>query len=172
MGEPTTETILIALGANLPSPRFGPPRATLEAALAAIEAAGVRVLKRSSWWESEPVPASDQPWYVNGVALVATRLEPVPLLALLHRIEAEFGRTRGARNEARLLDLDLLAYGDRRLAGPEPPQLPHPRLADRAFVLLPLAEVAPDWRHPVSGEPVRQLIARLAPGQKIRRIED
>lgn len=165
------ETILIALGANLPSPRFGAPRATLEAALAAIAAKGVRILRRSSWWESEPVPASDQPWYVNGVAAVATTLEPVALLSLLHGVEAEFGRIRGARNEARLLDLDLLAYGDRRREGPEPPLLPHPRLADRAFVLLPLAEVAPDWCHPVSRETVRQLIARLPTGQKIRRIE-
>jgi 2-amino-4-hydroxy-6-hydroxymethyldihydropteridine diphosphokinase len=170
MNESGTETILIALGANLPSPRFGPPRATLEAALAAIAAAGVRILRRSSWWESEPVPVSDQPWYVNGVAAVATDLEPVALLALLHRVEAEFGRIRGARNEARLLDLDLLAYGDRRREGPQPPLLPHPRLADRAFVLLPLAEVAPDWHHPVTGESVRQLTARLPPGQKIRRI--
>ena len=171
MAEPTTETILIALGANLPSPRFGAPRATLEAALAAIAAAGVGILKRSSWWESEPVPVSDQPWYVNGVASVATKLGPVQLLALLHRVEAEFGRVRGARNEARLLDLDLLAYGDRRRDGPEPPLLPHPRLADRAFVLLPLAEVAPDWRHPLTGESLRQLIARLPAGQKIRRLE-
>jgi 2-amino-4-hydroxy-6-hydroxymethyldihydropteridine diphosphokinase len=76
MNESGTETILIALGANLPSPRFGPPRATLEAALAAIAAAGVRILRRSSWWESEPVPVSDQPWYVNGVAAVATDLAP------------------------------------------------------------------------------------------------
>jgi 2-amino-4-hydroxy-6-hydroxymethyldihydropteridine diphosphokinase len=117
------------------------------------------------------VPTSDQPWYVIGVAAVATALEPVALLRLLHGVEAEFGRIRGARNEARLLDLDLLAYGDRRREGPEPPLLPHPRLADRAFVLLPLAEVAPDWRHPVSQETVRQLIARLPAGQKIRRIE-
>jgi 2-amino-4-hydroxy-6-hydroxymethyldihydropteridine diphosphokinase len=171
MVEPVSETILIALGANLPSERFGAPRATLEAALVAIAAAGVTILKRSSWWESEPVPASDQPWYVNGVASVATALEPGPLLALLHRIEAEFGRVRGARNEARLLDLDLLAYGERRRDGPEPPLLPHPRLADRAFVLLPLAEVAPDWHHPVTGQSVRQLITQLPPGQKIRRVE-
>lgn len=167
----SNETILIALGANLPSARFGAPRATLESALAAIAARGVRILRRSSWWESEPVPTSDQPWYVNGVASVATTLDPVALLALLHGVEAEFGRIRGARNEARLLDLDLLAYGDRRREGPEPPLLPHPRLAERAFVLLPLAEVAPDWRHPVSREFVRQLIARLPEGQKIRRIE-
>lgn len=165
------ETILIALGANLPSARFGAPRATLAAALAAIAAKGVQILRRSSWWESEPVPVSDQPWYVNGVASVATTLGPVALLALLHGVETEFGRIRGARNEARLLDLDLLAYGDRRREGPEPPLLPHPRLSDRAFVLLPLAEVAPGWHHPVSGESVRQLIARLPEGQKIRRVE-
>jgi len=171
MAEPAEETILIALGANLPSPRFGAPRMTLEAALAAIAAAGVWILRRSSWWESEPVPVSDQPWYVNGVASVATKLGPVPLLALLHDVEAGFGRIRGARNEARLLDLDLLAYGDRRRDGPEPPLLPHPRLAERAFVLLPLAEVAPDWHHPVTGESVRQLIAQLPEGQRIRRIE-
>jgi 2-amino-4-hydroxy-6-hydroxymethyldihydropteridine diphosphokinase len=168
----SNETILIALGANLPSPRFGAPRATLEAALAAIASHDVRILQRSSWWESEPVPASDQPWYVNAVASVETALEPVPLLALLHRIEAGFGRVRGARNEARLLDLDLLAYGNRRREGTEPPLLPHPRLAERAFVLLPLAEVAPDWHHPVTHESVRQLIARLPEGQKIRRVED
>ncbi|MGH6879340.1 2-amino-4-hydroxy-6-hydroxymethyldihydropteridine diphosphokinase [Hypericibacter sp.] len=165
------ETILIALGANLPSARFGAPRVTLEAALAAIAAKGVQILRRSSWWESEPMPVSDQPWYVNGVASIATTLEPAALLALLHGVEAEFGRIRGARNEARLLDLDLLAYGDRRRDGPEPPLLPHPRLADRAFVLLPLTEVAPDWHHPVSGESVRQLIARLPEGQRIRRVE-
>jgi 2-amino-4-hydroxy-6-hydroxymethyldihydropteridine diphosphokinase len=171
MNDLDRETILIALGANLPSPRFGAPQATLEAALAAIASKGVHILKRSSWWESEPVPVSDQPWYVNGVASVATGLEPVPLLMLLHGVEAEFGRIRGARNEARLLDLDLLAYGDRRREGPEPPLLPHPRLAERAFVLLPLAEVAPDWHHPVSGQSVRQLTAQLPGGQKIRPIE-
>lgn len=159
--------ILIGLGANLPGPQ-GEPRAACEAALRALEAAGVGILRRSRWYESRPVPPSDQPWFVNGVVSVATRREPRALLALLHRIEAAFGRRRGRPNEARPLDLDLLAYGDRVAPGPEPPILPHPRLADRAFVLLPLAEVAPGWRHPVTGMTVEALIARLPPGQQAR----
>jgi len=157
--------ILIALGANLPSPRYGTPRQTCEAALAALAAAGVRVLRCSRWYQSDPVPPSDQPPFVNGVAQVATDLTPADLLAVLHRIETEFGRTRRQRNEARVIDLDLLAYGTRISTGGEAPELPHPRLADRAFVLLPLAELAPDWRHPVDGRTAVDMAARLAPGQ-------
>src|SRR5581483_1362358 len=100
--------ILIGLGANLPS-RAGPPVTTLEAALARLASAGILTLQRSRWFVSAPLPASDQPWFVNGVAAVATALAPAPLLAELHRTEAEFGRIRGAPNAARTLDLDLLA---------------------------------------------------------------
>lgn len=157
--------ILIALGGNLPSPRFGAPRQTCEAALAALHAAGVRVVRRSRWYRSAPVPPSDQPAFVNGVAQVATALPPADLLALLHRIEAELGRTRRLRNEARVIDLDLLAYGDRVSAAGDVPVLPHPRLAERAFVVLPLAEVAPGWRHPVNGLSPAEMAARLPPGQ-------
>lgn len=159
--------ILIGLGANLSGPS-GSPRQACEAALARLETEGVRIKRRSRWYESAPVPASDQPWYVNGVAEVETALDPAALLALLHRIEADFGRERRERNEARVLDLDLLAYGTRVNDGPEPPLLPHPRLAERAFVLLPLAEVAPDWSDPRSGRPVQALIAALPPGQTAR----
>jgi 2-amino-4-hydroxy-6-hydroxymethyldihydropteridine diphosphokinase len=164
--------ILIALGANLPSERFGGPRETLESALREIERQGVRVLRRSRWHESAPVPASDQPWYVNGVVSVATALGPEALLGVLHQIEAEFGRVRAERNAPRVVDLDLIAYGDIVRPGPEAPLLPHPRAAERAFVLLPLAEVAPGWRHPESGETVEALIARLPPGQEIRPVSD
>ena len=157
--------ILIGLGANLPSPRHGEPRATCEAALEALEAAGVRVLRRSRWHRSAPVPASDQPWFVNGVAEVETRLSPAHLLALLHRIEADFGRARRRPNEARILDLDLLAYGERVSAPGEAPVLPHPRLAGRAFVVLPLAEIAPGWRHPVSGLTAAELAQDLPADQ-------
>ena len=104
--------ILIALGANLPS-RAGSPRETCEAALAALEAAGVRIEARSRWYASPPDPPSDQPWYVNGVVKVATDLEPGPLLDRLHRIERDFGRGSRAetvRNAARPLDLDLIDY--------------------------------------------------------------
>ena len=157
--------ILIALGANLPSPRHGTPRQTCEAALAVLAAAGVRVLRCSRWYQSDPVPPSGQPPFVNGVAQVATGLAPADLLAVLHRIEKEFGRTRQQRNEARIIDLDLLAYGDRISAAGEVPELPHPRLADRAFVLLPLAELAPEWSHPVNGRTAADLAAHLPPGQ-------
>jgi len=164
--------ILIGLGANLPS-AAGPPVATLQAALRRLAAAGVITLKRSRWFESRPVPPSDQPWFVNGVAAVATALEPAPLLALLHRVEAEFGRQRSTANAARSLDLDLLAYRD-RVAAPAPgegPILPHPRLAERAFVLLPLADVAPAWYHPAIGRPLAELIRALGDADGTRPLE-
>jgi 2-amino-4-hydroxy-6-hydroxymethyldihydropteridine diphosphokinase len=154
--------ILIALGANLPS-RAGGPRDTLEAAIGDLTIAGVLTRQRSRWFSSPAWPASDQPPYVNGVIAVETTLDPAALLALLHRVEAGYGRVRGLANAARPLDLDLLAYGD-RIEAPAPgqgPILPHPRLAQRAFVLLPLAEVAPGWRHPVTGHPIDALIDAL-----------
>lgn len=155
--------ILIGLGGNLPS-HFGPPLETCEAALEALRAAGVSVVRRSRWWRTAPVPVSGQPWFVNGVAAVETDLKAWDLLAVLHRIEAEFGRVRGARDAARVIDIDLLAYGDAVIheGGLD---VPHPRLHARAFVLLPLAEVAPGWRHPESGEGVDAMIARLPPEQ-------
>lgn len=157
--------ILIALGANLDHPRFGPPAATLEAALAALAEQGPRIVARSRWFTSAPVPPSGQPWFVNGVARVETDLEPVALLALLHAVEAGFGRERGEANAARVLDLDLLDC-DGLIQGEAPPILPHPRLHERAFVLLPLRDVAPAWRHPVSGLSVDDLIVRLPEGQE------
>lgn len=161
--------ILIGLGANLPSPRHGPPEATLEAALRALQAAGVRTLRRSRWYRSAPLPAAAQPDYINGVALVDTELAPSPLLALLHEVERELGRVRAERWGPRVIDLDLLAYDDvvsQPECGSEAPVLPHPRLHERAFVLRPLAEVAPAWRHPLLGRSVAEMIAAL-PGDQI-----
>jgi len=163
-----TKPILVGLGANLPSERHGSPVATLEAALRSMAGKGLTVVACSSWWESAPVPVSDQPWYVNGVAEVATALAPAALLGVLHEIEAEFGRVRSVVNAPRVLDLDLLAYGDVVRTGPEAPLLPHPRLAERAFVLKPLAEVRPDWHHPVSGRSLSDMLAALPSGQIVR----
>jgi 2-amino-4-hydroxy-6-hydroxymethyldihydropteridine diphosphokinase len=162
-----TEYTLVAIGANLPSPTHGPPRATCEAALAELSRRGLRIVRRSRWYESAPVPLADQPWYVNGVVAVETDLSPEDLLALLHDVERQFGRERRELNAARVLDLDLLAYGDVVRPGP-PPILPHPRLAERAFVVLPLADVAPDWRHPVTGQSVADMRRALPAAQAIR----
>lgn len=161
--------ILVAIGGNLAS-RFGPPAATCAAAVDAIERAGLAVVRRSRWYRTAPVPASDQPWFVNGVVAVATALAPAAVLDVLNRVEAAFGRVRGERNAARVIDLDLLAYGAVVLDTPRL-TLPHPRLGERAFVLLPLADVAPDWRHPVTGAAVADLIAALPAGQAIEAMD-
>jgi 2-amino-4-hydroxy-6-hydroxymethyldihydropteridine diphosphokinase len=123
------------------------------------------VVDRSRWYETAPVPVSDQPWYVNGVARIETDLEPAELLARLHAVEADFGRVRSIRNAPRLVDLDLLAYDDRVIDGDGGLELPHPRLHERAFVLLPLADLAPGWRHPRMLRTVEELIAALPPDQ-------
>jgi 2-amino-4-hydroxy-6-hydroxymethyldihydropteridine diphosphokinase len=161
------DLILIAIGSNLPSPAFGSPRATCEAALGALSDRGLRIIRRSRWFESAPVPLSDQPWFVNGVAVVETSLPPGDLLALLHETERNFGRERREVNAARILDLDLIAYGD-LVRTDAPPLLPHPRLHERAFVLLPLADVAPDWRHPADSRTLDEMIRALPPEQLIR----
>ena len=156
--------ILVGLGANLPS-SVGSPVDTLGAAIGALREAGVKIVARSRWYRTAPVPASDQPWFVNGVVAVETNLEPMELLALLQKIERQFGRERGIRNAARTLDLDILDYDERIVEGPRL-TLPHPRMQERAFVLLPLAEIAPDWRHPKTGQGVSALIAALPEGQQ------
>jgi 2-amino-4-hydroxy-6-hydroxymethyldihydropteridine diphosphokinase len=162
--------ILLGLGANLPSATHGRPEATLAAALAALAAEGVAVERLSPWYRSAPVPAvDDQPWYINGVAAVTTGLAPAGLLALLHRVEQRFGRVRRTRNEARVLDLDLLDY-DGLVQHDGTAVLPHPRLHERSFVLLPLRDVAPGWRHPALGRGVAELIAALPPGQQVERL--
>lgn len=166
--------ILVGIGANLPAPGHSTPLETCQAALAALARAGVQIRRCSRWYRSAPVPPSDQPWFVNGVVQVLTALPPRPLLELLHRIEDAFGRVRMERNGPRVLDLDLLAHGD-ALSPEQEDQgeqavsadllLPHPRLHQRAFVLLPLAELDPAWRHPRSGETIGRMIAALDPDQ-------
>ena len=151
--------ILIALGANLPGPA-GDAAAQLRAALAALPREGVAVAACSRFWRSPAWPDPRDPAYVNAVARVETAHAPEALLAALQRIEIALGRVRGARNAPRTLDLDILDVDGLVRAAP-PPVLPHPRLATRGFVLRPLAEVAPHWRHPASGASIADLLAAL-----------
>ena len=161
--------ILIGIGGNLASPRFGSPLDTLAAALVALQAEGIRVITRSAWYRTEPVPRSDQPWFVNAVASLATHLAARDLLAALQTLEEQFGRVRSEPNAPRVLDLDLLDYRG-LVTETSSLVLPHPRLHQRRFVLQPLAEIAPDWRHPLSGLTAEQLLSRLAAKQPIERL--
>jgi 2-amino-4-hydroxy-6-hydroxymethyldihydropteridine diphosphokinase len=163
--------ILVGIGSNLAHPPAATPRETAEAALAALPQIGIRVIARSGWYLSAPVPVSAQPWFVNAVAMVASGLAPAALLDRLLELEAEFGRTRGAANAARTLDLDLLDY-DSRLCETPALILPHPRLHLRRFVLEPLREIAPGWRHPHLAWTAAELLDRLPPGQEIARLPD
>jgi 2-amino-4-hydroxy-6-hydroxymethyldihydropteridine diphosphokinase len=161
--------ILIALGANLPS-RYGQPYETLIAAKGAMRDAGLNIVRQSSTWLTAPVPVSDQPWYHNEVVALETPLSPYGLLEALQAIEQAFGRVRTVRNAPRVLDLDLIAYHDAILSKPEL-IVPHPRMHKRAFVLLPLREIAPDWMHPVLQAPLSSLIAALPEGQNARMMD-
>jgi 2-amino-4-hydroxy-6-hydroxymethyldihydropteridine diphosphokinase len=150
--------IVIALGANLDSPA-GPPAATLAAALNALAQNGVKIEAVSAFYATPAWPDPSDPPFVNAVARVGTAHMPAALMEILHQIESKYGRTRSAKNAPRTLDLDLIDYQGRVEEGP--PTLPHPRLAERAFVLIPLSDITPDWRHPVTGRSIAELIAAL-----------
>jgi 2-amino-4-hydroxy-6-hydroxymethyldihydropteridine diphosphokinase len=155
------ETAYIALGANLPSPA-GSPRQTLDAAIQRLGELG-KVIARSSYHSTEPVGYANQPEFLNAAIALETSLEPQPLLDRLLTIERDFGRDRshGIPNGPRTLDLDLILYGSRILSTPTL-QLPHPRMAQRAFVLVPMAEIAPGLNHPQLHRSMTQLLQDLS----------
>lgn len=141
----------------------------LEAALARFRAEGLDVLRRSSWWRSAAWPDPNDPPFVNGVVIVRTALDPHALMATLGRIEDAMGRERRGLNAPRTLDLDLIAYG--RLSGDlDGLILPHPRAAERLFVMGPLAEIAPEWRHPVNGLAADELAEQASVARDARPI--
>lgn len=160
--DPLDDAVIIALGCNLRGP-YPSREALLEAAVARMAEEGLAVTGRSRWWRTPAWPDPGEPEYLNGVALVETALTPVKTMAALLRVETAFGRRReagGPRNAPRTLDLDLIAFG--RLTIEEPGLIvPHPRARMRGFVMGPLAEIAPTWRHPTTGEAAIEL-AQLA----------
>jgi 2-amino-4-hydroxy-6-hydroxymethyldihydropteridine diphosphokinase len=155
------ETAYIALGANLPSPA-GLPQQTLDAAIDRLAELG-RLIARSSDYSTDPVGYADQPAFLNAAIALQTLLDPQTLLDRLLEIERSFGRDRshGIPNGPRTLDLDILLYGD-YVVSTQALQLPHPRMAQRSFVLLPLAEIAPELIHPELHRSVTQLLQDLS----------
>ena len=154
--------ILVAIGGNLPGPRGALPLVACCAAAEALRGLpGLRFAALSRWYRTAPVPPSGQPDYINGVVRLEGEADPVWLLRRLHAIEAAGGRRRGTRNAARTLDLDLIDLNGMVRDAPDP-VLPHPRAHERGFVLAPLADVAPAWRHPRLGRDVTTLLASVS----------
>ena len=152
--------VFIGLGGNL-----GEVRATFEKALQKLEGFS-QVKKVSSLYRSKPYGFEDQPDFLNAAALIATELEPLPLLAKLQAIENELGKQLIRENGPRAIDLDLLFYGDLVLKTEEL-EVPHPGIPERDFVLAPLAELDPDFRHPVLDRSVGQLLSACPGGYVI-----
>lgn len=151
----------LGLGSNL-----GDRRQHLDAALAKLAAPDLRVTRVSSVYETEPVGFTAQRWFLNLVAEIETDLFPMQLLSRVAKIELALGRVRTLKNGPRTLDIDILLYGRAVVRGARL-QIPHPRMAERRFVLAPLAELAPDLRHPVTHQTMRALLD-AAPAQSIR----
>ena len=141
--------VIVALGCN-DKGVWGSCQAALEAALARFRSEQIDILARSSWWASQAWPDPTDPPFLNGVVIVRTPHDPHALMTALGRIEETFGRRRAIANGPRTLDLDLIAYG-RECGDCDGLILPHPRAAERLFVMGPLAEIAPDWEHPEGG---------------------
>jgi 2-amino-4-hydroxy-6-hydroxymethyldihydropteridine diphosphokinase len=157
------QAIIVALGSNLDG-EYGTSSVVIDRALEEFPDIGLTVKAKSSIWRSKAWPDPTKPDYFNAVAVVEAELTSRDLLGALHELEARFGRRRKTVNESRVLDLDLIAFG-RVVCDSANLVLPHPRAAERRFVMGPLAEIAPDWRHPVSDESAIVLAALATVGR-------
>ena len=158
----TTKTVYLSLGSNI-----GDRARNLQAALEQLAAPDLRVLRTSPAYETEPVEYTAQRWFLNLVAEAATELLPMQLLLRTGRVERALGRVRTVPKGPRTIDIDILFYG-RTIVRSARLEIPHPRMAERRFVLAPLADLAPDLRHPVTRKTVREMLD-VAPKQAVRR---
>ena len=157
-------TVYLSLGSNL-----GDREKNLRGAIAALPEAGVRLTRESSLYETEPVDFTDQPWFLNCVVEAETQLPALALLRALRGIESRLGSKKEFAKGPRLLDIDILVYGDATIDTPEL-QVPHPRMTQRRFVLVPLAELAPGLRHPSWNATAAEMLARLEDQSKVRQL--
>jgi 2-amino-4-hydroxy-6-hydroxymethyldihydropteridine diphosphokinase len=158
----TTKSVYLSLGSNI-----GDRACNLQAALEQLAAPDLRILRNSPVYETEPVEYTAQRWFLNMVAEAATELLPMQLLLRIGRVERRMGRVRTVPKGPRTIDIDILFYG-RTIVRSARLEIPHPRMADRRFVLAPLADLAPDLRHPVIRRTVREMLD-AAPKQAVRR---
>jgi len=159
----TPQTVFLAFGANL-----GNLKGQIEQGIMILNERGVNVIARSSWFETEPLGMDDQPWFLNLVARASTSLDPYELLTVCQQVEKQVGRVPSEQFGPRHLDIDILLYGDRCLESEEL-TIPHPRMSERRFVLIPLLEIAPDLEDPVLNQPYAEILSRLDEGKKVLR---
>ncbi len=160
--------IYIGLGANIKYKRRLTLVDSLNLAMEKIESLSIKIINKSSFFSSAPVPFNNQPWFVNSVISIETKFTPIELLQNLQRVEKFYGRKREEKWGPRTLDLDIISYNEIQTRSQI--NLPHPRMHQRAFVLYPLKELDSNWIHPVLGKSVVQLIKELPPEQIIRKI--
>ena len=152
--------IIIGVGGNINSDDGSHPIETCNKAISLFQNYSIKVLKQSKWYNSEPIPKSNQPIFFNCVVIATTILSEYYVLKVLHKIESEFGRRRNEINEPRSIDLDLIDYSNKVLNNKNL-TLPHPRAHLRKFVMGPLAEIKPDWIHPILKVNVLDILKKL-----------
>ena len=161
--------ILVAIGSNLNSKSFGSPEQNCNAAIDMLRKY-FEVTQSSSFYKTEPIPKSEQPWFVNCIVNIKSKISPSRILDTLLEIELQFGRKRNRKNEARVIDLDLIAYNNLIVKSLKL-TLPHPRMHLRKFVIQPICDINKNWIHPISKKKAFEILKELA-NQKISNINE